>query len=146
MKRMKLLFIGVLVAIGSLVYAGNIYFSNTGSMTNFIYLDVEGSEGFNCVFHKGTTVRIEGAFTAPLIIDQLTLECYLEIQGVLLPVAIPFQPVFNLPAYIGDRVRFYLDFGIPNGLPEIQCIFHVKVKDKYSNEVAGAKFPVMIVQ
>lgn len=145
MKRMKLFFVGVLIAISSLVYAGRIYFSDTG-MTNFIYLDVSYSEGFYCVFHKGMQTRIEGAFYAPLDIDQLTLECYLEIQGVMMPVALPSQPAFNLPAYIGDRVTFYLDLKIPNGLPEIQCIFHVKVKDKYRNEVAGAKFPVMIVK
>lgn len=144
MRKMKAFFIGIFIAMGVLVYAGNIYFVNTG-MANFIYIDVAGSEGFNCVFHKGTQVSIEGKFAAPLVIDQLTLECYLEIQGVMLPVAIPpLPPTSNLPAYIGDEIKFHLDLNIPNSLPSIQCIFHIKVRDRYYNTVAGAKFPVMI--
>lgn len=144
MKKIKLFLIGVLIAIGSLVFAGHIYFSDTG-MAKFIYINIEGSEGFNCIFHKGTSTKIEGAFTAPLVIDQLTLECYLEIQGTMLPVSIPSQPASNLPANIGETITFHLDLNIPDALPSIQYIFHIRVKDGYGNQVAGAKFPVMIV-
>ena len=71
--------------------------------------------------------------------------CYLEVQGVLIPVNIPNQPAFNLPADIGNTITFYLNLNFSNSFPSMQYIFHIKVKDGYGNEVAGAKFPMGIV-
>ena len=71
--------------------------------------------------------------------------CYLEVQGVLIPVNIPNQPAFHLPADIGNTITFYLNLNVSNSFPSMQYIFHIKVKDGYGNEVAGAKFPMGIV-
>jgi len=144
MKKIKLFFLGIFIAIGTLVYAGYINYANTG-MTNFIYIDVSGAEGFDCVLRRGTTVEVKGAFTAPLVIDELKLDCYFEIQGEKIPVILPAQPAFNLPASIGDKVTFYLKVDILRSYPTIQGTFHLKVRDRYHNEVAGAKFLIRVV-
>lgn len=141
---MKLFFVGIFIVIGSLAFAGHIYFANTG-MTNFIYIDVSGAEGFDCVLRRGTTVEARGAFTAPLDIDELEFDCYFEIQGEKIPVILPPQIGVNLPAHIGDTVTFYLKVDILQSYPAIQGTFHLKVRDGYHNEVAGAKFLIRVV-
>ena len=146
MKRIKLFFVSAFIAVSAVLFAGDIYFVDTGGMARFISLDVSGSDGFLYTFKKKTVAHIEGTFYAPLIIDQLDLDCNLEIQGVPIPIVISSKPHTSyLPAYIGDKITFYLDIPIHNSLPTIQAIFHVEVRDGYKNLIAGAKFPVMIV-
>ena len=43
MKKLKLFFVGALITLGYLAYAGDIYFSDTG-MARFHYIDVEGQQ------------------------------------------------------------------------------------------------------